>query len=393
MVFERKIFQSLKEHLSNRQVTVITGMRRTGKTTLVKQLMGESDIRQQFFFDLERLDNRALFSSENYDEIVLALRQMGANFEERILIALDEIQLSPNIPSIIKYLYDRYDIKFIATGSSSYYIKNKFQESLAGRKKLFELYPLDFGELLTFNGISFLPTPDIHRLENLPAEFSRLNTYYQSYVEFGGFPEVVLMPKVTDKVDLLHDILSSYINIDIVQLSDIRKTQEIGNLIQLLAARIGNKLDVSKISSLVKISRPTVENYLAFLESTYIIKTLPVYALNPDREIVKARKLYFLDNGLANISAKLSGGAGFENAVFNQLLHFGDLAYYQLKNGNEIDFILDKKHSFEVKETGNKSDFEKLMQLSGNLQITRGNVICKTRTDGVDGLIWAGMIR
>lgn len=393
MVFERKIFPSLKEHLSNRQVTVITGMRRTGKTTLVKQLMAESEIRQKFFFDLERLDNRALFSAENYDEIVQALRQMGANFEERILIALDEIQLSPNIPSIIKYLYDLYDIKFIATGSSSYYIKNKFQESLAGRKKLFELYPLDFGELLIFNNVTFLPTPDIFNLRDSDAEYARLSIFYQSYIEYGGFPEVVLTPKVADKVDLLHDILSSYINIDIVQLSDIRKTKEISNLIQLLAGRIGNKLDVSKISSLVKISRPTVENYLAFLESTYIIKTLPVYALNPDREIVKARKLYFLDNGLANISARLSSGAAFENAVFNQLLHFGDLAYYQLKNGNEIDFILDKKQGFEVKETGNKSDYDKLMQLAGNLQINQGNVICRNNTNKVDGLIWAGMIR
>lgn len=393
MVFERKIFPSLKEHLSNRQVTVITGMRRTGKTTLVKQLMAESEIRQKFFFDLERLDNRALFSAENYDEIVQALRQMGANFEERILIALDEIQLSPNIPSIIKYLYDLYDIKFIATGSSSYYIKNKFQESLAGRKKLFELYPLDFGELLIFNNVTFLPTPDIFNLRDSDAEYARLSIFYQSYIEYGGFPEVVLTPKVADKVDLLHDILSSYINIDIVQLSDIRKTKEISNLIQLLAGRIGNKLDVSKISSLVKISRPTVENYLAFLESTYIIKTLPVYSLNPDREIVKARKLYFLDNGLANISARLSSGAAFENAVFNQLLHFGDLAYYQLKNGNEIDFILDKKHGFEVKETGNRSDFDKLMQLAGNLHITQGNVICRNNINKVDGLIWAGMIR
>ena len=102
MFYQRNIFSELKEHLVVKQVTVLTGMRRTGKTTLVKQLIAISPIRQKIYFDLERIDNRELFSEKNYDNIILALTQRGIVFSEKVLIAIDEIQLVPNLPSVIK---------------------------------------------------------------------------------------------------------------------------------------------------------------------------------------------------------------------------------------------------------------------------------------------------
>ncbi|MFQ5447017.1 MAG: AAA family ATPase, partial [Saprospiraceae bacterium] len=146
MFYPRNILPALEEHLGKKQITVLTGMRRTGKTTLLKKLMEVSGIRQKVFFDLERIDNREFFSEKNYETIIYALTQRGIDFSEKVLIAIDEIQLVPNLPSVVKYLYDTYDIKFILTGSSSYYLKNRFQESLAGRKKIFEIYPLNFNE-------------------------------------------------------------------------------------------------------------------------------------------------------------------------------------------------------------------------------------------------------
>lgn len=116
MFYPRNIFSDLKEHLELKQATVLTGMRRTGKTTLVKQLMSISPIRQKIYFDLERIDNRELFSEKNYENIVLALMQRGIVFSKKVLIAIDEIQLTPNLPSVVKYLYDTYDIKFLLTG-------------------------------------------------------------------------------------------------------------------------------------------------------------------------------------------------------------------------------------------------------------------------------------
>jgi uncharacterized protein len=392
MSFKRKIYSSLEKHLSVKQVTVLTGMRRTGKTTLVKQLMEASDIEHKLFFDLEKLDDRDLFSFRNYDAIILKLTEDGIDFSKKVMICIDEIQLLPNIPSVIKYLYDHYDIKFIVTGSSSYYIKNKFQESMAGRKKIFEIYPLDFGEYLTFKNIKYKPLSSLDDLESSEYLASSLKFEYEDYCTYGGFPEVVLNPDISEKKDLLQDILNSYINIDLVQIADIRKTKEISNLIKILAARIGSKLDISKISNLADLSRQTVENYIYLLENTYFIKTIPVYSLNTDREIVKARKIYFLDNGIATQFADLSSGAKFENAIFNQLHHFGEVNYYQLKTGQEIDFIIDKKIAFEVKETATETDYRRLMRLAKKVTIEKGFVLGKNSTT-FDNFVWGGMIR
>lgn len=393
MLFQRKIFTGLKAHLDKKQVTVLTGMRRTGKTTLVRQLMETSSVKQKLFFDLERMDYRKLFEKENYETIVLELEQQGIDFSEKILIGLDEIQLIPNIPSVIKYLYDHYDIKFIVTGSSSYYIKNKFQESMAGRKKIFEIYPLDFGEFLTFNHIKYKPLQHIDELQSSTSEYDRLKHYYETYIEYGGFPQVVLAKQIDDKKDLLQDIIGSYLKIDILQLADIRKTEEIEKLIRLLVSRIGSKLDISKLADATRLSRPTVENYLYLLESSYLVSTIPVYSMNADREIVKAKKVYFSDNGIAAVLAAVSGGAKFENAVFNQLKHFGEISYYQMKNGNEIDFILDKNNAFEVKEVAYENDYKKMMRLAANVNIREGKILVRNINQPFENMVWGGMIR
>ena len=392
MNFKRKIYSSLEKHLSVKQVTVLTGMRRTGKTTLVKQLMEVSDIEHKLFFDLEKLEDRDRFDVRNYDLIISRLSSEGFDFSKKVMICIDEIQLLPNIPSVIKYLYDHYDIKFIVTGSSSYYTKNKFQESMAGRKKIFEIYPLDFGEYLTFKKKHVESVNNLSLLENDIYINEEIQKNYQDYCTYGGFPEVVLTQDISEKQDLLQDILSSYINIDLVQIADIKKMPELRNIIRLLAARIGSKLDISKIANAVNLSRSTVENYIYLLENTYFIKTIPVYSLNADREIVKARKVYFLDNGIATQFAELSSGAKFENAVFNQLHHFGEVSYYQLKTGQEIDFIIDKKIAFEVKETAYPIDYRKMMNLAKNVNIEKGFVLGKN-SKTFDNYVWGGMIR
>lgn len=392
MFFPRSIYPSLKEHLKNKQMTVITGMRRTGKTTLVKQLIEETGSKNKLYLDLERIDNRELFSQANYDSVIRALEQRGLNPKEKVYLALDELQLAPNLPSVLKYLYDHYDVKCIVTGSSSYYLKNLFSESLAGRKKVFELFPLNFGEFLTFKGVTW------SKQEKLPsafnhAEYERVKTYYEEYIQYGGFPEVVLASNVQDKKDLLADIISSYINIDIKTLADFRSQEHIYNLMKMLAARAATRLDHSKLSRLTGISRPTVINYLDFLEKTYLITRLHVIAKRPDREIVKAKKVYICDNGIMNTLADVSSGVKFENAVFNQLRHYGELSYYSLKIGREIDFILDGKTAFEVKESPITPDKQALDELAKQAEIPQAHLVGRAAVPRFEDYIWGGEIR
>lgn len=394
MFHPRSLLPELEAHLQNKQITVLTGMRRTGKTTLLKHLMSVSGIGQQLFFDLERIDYRELFSEKNYETIVYALTQRGIRFTEKVLIGIDEIQLVPNLPSVVKYLYDHYDVKFILTGSSSYYLKNRFDESLAGRKKIFEVYPLSFGEMLTFRGVAHVsPGEGFDRTPFLRSEYERLKHYYEEFIDYGGFPEVVLTAKIQDKRDLITDILSSYINHDVASFLDFKKSEEAYKMIKLLAVRIGAKLEISKISVLTGMTRHAVEQYIGLFEQSYLIRTIPVTTSSPDREIVKARKLYFLDNGIASLSAELSGGSKFENAVFNQLRHYGDVSYYSLKTGNEIDFVLNKKLAFEVKESPIESHLKNAVLLAKNLGIGRCYVVGRYPAQPFDGFVWGGDIR
>ncbi|WP_229374811.1 ATP-binding protein [Fibrella rubiginis] len=390
---ERVVYTDLKHHLDRPQITVLTGMRRTGKTTLVKQLMADSPISQKMYIDLERIDNRVLWTETNYETIVLALTQRGLRFDQPVLLALDEIQLVPNLPSVLKYLYDTYTIKFIVTGSSAYYLKNRFTESLAGRKKIFEIYPLTFGELLTFRGVTARALNWEEAPRFVQAEYERLKSYYEDYIQFGGFPEVVLADAISDKQDLLSDILSSYINFDILTLSDIRDPTNLYKLIKLLAVRVGTKLDIAKLTSFAGMARQTVENYMDLLEQSYLIRTIPVLAKSPDREIVKARKLYFLDNGLAALAGDLGSGARFENAVFNQLLHRGAVAYYQLKSGREIDFVVNQHIGLEVKETAAEGDLRQVESLGKNLALTQHYVVGRHPLRIFEGFIWGGFLR
>ncbi len=307
MIYRRKIYEELKEHLSKSQITVLTGMRRTGKTTLLKQLLSEIPSPNKIYLDLENVSNREIFFEKNYENILLALEQRGLRRKEAMVVALDEIQLCPPAASVLKYLYDHYRIKFIVTGSSSYYLKNLFTESLSGRKTLFEIFPLDFGEFLTFKGVPFVERDFRDTLFSMP-EYERIRAYYEEFIRFGGFPEVVLETNEAHKRRILEDILSSYVNIDIATLADFRKDAQLYALIKMLAARVGTKLDYAKLSRLVGIANATAQNYIDFFEQTYLIARVPVLSTKADREITKAKKLYFSDTGLANILADLSAG-------------------------------------------------------------------------------------
>lgn len=386
---ERLIYSQLKAHLSKKYITVITGLRRTGKTTLLKKLLEDFGNDNKIYIDLERIDNRELFSEKNYENIIIALNSRGLNFNKRTMIAIDEVQLLPEIVSVIKYLYDNYPIKFVITGSSSYYIKNLFSESLAGRKKVFELHTLCFREFLLFKNISYLPSKTLGR-KFIAAEYERLKKHYEEFIRYGGFPEVVMSKSISDKKDIINDILSSYLNIDIKTISEIKDQKNLHNLLKMIAIRASTRLDYSKLSSLTGISRPSVYNYLDLLENTFVIKRVSVFSKNRDREIVKAPKLFICDNGILNQLAEVSSGVQFENAVFNQLKFYGNLQYYSLKTGKEIDFILNENTAIEVKETATQQDKSRLEILSKGIKISKNIIIARNPSPTFNDFVWGG---
>jgi predicted AAA+ superfamily ATPase len=391
-MINRIIFPSLEKALNVKQIIVITGLRRIGKTTAVHYLLSKIKSSNKKFFDLERVEYRALFGEANYGNIVRSLQAEGLDFSKKTYIAIDEIQLVPNITSVIKYLYDTYNIKFILTGSSSFYIKNHFTESLAGRKRIFEMTPLTFGEYLQFKKIKSSGKKDIFRRVNT-SEYNNLRHHYIDYINYGGFPEVVLARNAEDKKELLKDIINSYLRIDIKFLADFTKTDEIYKLITLLSSRASNKIDYTKLSNLSGIDRKTIKEYLGFFVDTYLIRLVPAFVRNADREIALQKKLYFTDNGILNVLGQNNTGILLENSVANQLALHGNIKYYAKKTGQEIDFILNDKISIEVKETPSVHDLKLLEHRTSALKLKKQHLTGLNISDaGFSDFVWAGSI-
>ncbi len=392
MFYHRNLYSDITNVINSRQAIVITGLRRTGKTTIVKELLKNINNSNKIFIDLEKFSHRELFSEKNYDNIVKAfVNRNELDASKKMYIAIDEFQLLPNITSVIKYLYDHYDIKFFLTGSSSFYIKNLFRQSLAGRKIIFELDTLTFGEYLGFKQGNINPkTESLFTFDKYIYEERKL--LYEDYLNWGGFPEVVLTEDVILKKSILEDIINSYISIDIKYFSDFRKQTDIYRLIKLLTARTGSKIDYVKLSILSGMSRASVKNYVELFEDTFLIKRINALSKNIDRQVAKSPKLYFCDNGILNIMSELSTGVKFENGIYNQLKHRGEISYYLDKYSNEIDFIVDKKTAYEAKISSVKRDYKRLERISETLKLKPGAVIVKNPPTDYKEFIWGGDI-
>ena len=378
MRFRRKILQDIEPWLPKREMIVITGMRRVGKTTLLQMLYDGVDSDNKVFLDIENILEQKVFEEVDYNNIWANLQTYGITSSQRAYIFLDEIQAMPQIVKAVKYLYDHYDVKFFLTGSSSFYLKNLFPESLAGRKILFELFPLTFEEFLWFKGRE-RETPSSFRAkaENKNVVFyEKTKKLFEEYLAFGGFPQVVLADNEAQKKLYLKDIFTSYFEMDVRRLADFRQLSAFRDLLLLLMQRVGSKLEISKLASEIGISRETVYSYLAFLQGTYFIFLVPPYSRSPDREVSGAKKVYFCDNGMLNLFGKVSDGSLLENAVFHNLRPYGDVRYYQKRSGAEIDFILpDEKLAFEVKKRARQQDYRRLQRVAQSLGMQEWYVV------------------
>jgi len=375
MLKERLLFNQIKKYIDSPEAIVVTGMRRVGKTSLIRFIYDKIDSNNKIFLDLENPLNQKYFEEENYETIKSTLEFLGVDFTKKSYLFLDEIQLLKNLPSVVKYLIDHYRVKCFLTGSASYYLKNLFTESLVGRKYVFELFPLNFKEFLSFKE-SNIKLSDNLKIISRPI-FNTISNLYEEYLLFGGFPEVVLKINASEKKKSLEDIFTSYFQLEVLGLGDFRRNNKIRDLILLMMQRVGAKLDIKKLSRELSISRPTLYQYISFLEETYLIKTIKPFSRGKDIEVRKIPKVYLCDCGLANNFARLDEGALFENSVFQNLRIKGEVNYYQRKSGVEIDFILNRDTAIEVKINPSKQDLKKLLNITSEIGIKKSFIVSK----------------
>lgn len=391
LMIKRELFYTIKPQLYHKNAIVITGMRQVGKTTLMRQLYNDFE-GKRLWFDLDNPLDQMVFENIDYNAIYSDLARMSdIKNDERLLVCIDEIQNLPEITKIIKYLIDHYGMKFIVTGSSNYYLRNLFPESLSGRKFLYILPVLSYREFLLFNGQieDIQPTPTLDEALQPKSRVNILKTkeLYNDYLEFGGFPEVVLTTDRETKKQILKNIFASFFEKDIKVFTELKDVRELRNLILLLAARNGNLIDVTKLASELEINRVKIYNYLEFLEGIFFLKMIPKYSKSIDRSVVGGKKIYFSDTGILNLVAKVTDGQLLETAVAIQLSNYGELSFYNKRNKSEIDFILNKEIAFEVKQKVLESDSRKLLSLAKEIGIEKNYLISNTISD-MEGIVY-----
>ena len=349
MIIKRSIFTNLKKHLDSPEISLLTGPRQTGKTFLMRLLEDslKKETQKTLFLNFDFDENKKFLFSQNalLEKIRLEVGQKKA------FIFLDEIQRKENAGLFLKGLYDmNLPYKFIVSGSGSLELKEKIHESLTGRKRIFEIKPLNFLEFVNFK-TSYRyeeKIKDFFSIENQQAQ-----NLLQEYMAFGSYPKVVLKTSQQEKKEVIKDIFQSYLERDIISLLHLEKSESLTNLLKIVASQIGSLVNNSELSSTLDISSKTIKKYLWYLEKTFIIKKIFPYFTNIRKEINKMPVYYFYDIGLRNYllgifaisDTHFNQGHLFENFILNTLssqLNYAStkICFWRTRDQAEVDFVI-----------------------------------------------------
>ena len=357
----RKIFDALMKQRNNKKISLVLGARQVGKTTVLKELyISLNSKNKAMFLDLDIFTNFEKVST--FENLINTIKLGGYNENQKgfFYLFLDEFQRYKDISIVMKNVYDSFNnIKIYASGSSSIAIKDHIQESLAGRKIINIMYPLDFEEFLWFRE-SRLDAKNIKKLsgENLHKTTSSLLESLKEFIIFGGYPEVVLQKTKKEKIETLKSIFDLYIKKDLVEYLKIERILNVKKLIESMAINNCQKVKYETVSEICSLKFKEVKDYIEILQETYLIYVARPFFTNKSKELVKIPKIYFIDNGVRNFfinnfnPTELRDDAGFlfEAYVLSELLKSGkeSIRFWQDKNAHEIDFLLDKA-AIEVK--------------------------------------------
>ncbi|MFH1566113.1 MAG: ATP-binding protein [bacterium] len=345
----RDLQKDLENHLSNKEITLIVGPRQAGKTFLMRVIQEKLNKKglKTLFMNLDIETDKKFFVSQNslIEKIRLELGKNGG------YVFIDEVQRKENAGLFLKGIFDsNLPYKFIVSGSGSLELKEKIHESLAGRKRVFELNTLNFNEFANFK--------TEYRYKNKLNDFFSLEqektqTLLKEYLVFGGYPKVVLSQTIEEKNAVIGEIYRSYVERDIKYLLNLEKTEEFSNLVKVIASQIGGLVNYSEIAATIGLSHKTVKLYLWYLEKTFILKKLTPYFRNTRKEISKTPIYYFYDLGLRNYILNalghsvldLNGGHLFENFVFNTLRQCifntpAAINFWRTRDNAEVDFVI-----------------------------------------------------
>jgi predicted AAA+ superfamily ATPase len=350
MTIVRAIFEKLKSSLFKGKVIILYGARRTGKTTLVKELLANLK-EESTYINCELQEYKDALSTTNS-----AL--LSAFIGSKKVIVFDEAQHIADIGLILKVLVDTFpDVQFIATGSSSFELSGKVSEPLTGRSRQFLLLPFSLEEI----GQVYDPIQIKAQLPN--------------FLRFGFYPQV--FNSIGDeKIEELAEISSNYLYKDLFQFEQIKKPELIFKLLTAIALQAGGESSLNELAQLAGTNVHTVKRYLDLLEKSFVIFRLYSFSRNLRKELAKSQKIYFFDVGIRNavirnfneMHLRTDAGGIWESFCIAERLKFNqnhrrlvNSYFWRTYDQKEIDYIEEKDGKlicFEFKfKAGSKTKF------------------------------------
>ncbi len=408
----REIFGKISSYLSVKQAIVISGLRRTGKTTLLKQIIselltkGESAENILFFsFDEAMIERK----TDILEEIIrIFVEQIAGKklweLKEKLYIFLDEVQYIPNWQSIIKRFYDVSGrLKFFLCGSSSLFITRKAKESLAGRVFDFILPPLSFREYLFLKGIDPIPPHydfgknNINEIKKFSYAYGlKYRGLFEEYLFTGQFPETALfLDERKAKSYLRTSILEKILSYDIPITFGARNIEEIKTMFRIMVRDTGNMIEYENLARDLHMSRNTVSNYITFFENAFLLKILYNFTKSMRKQLRTGKKVYISSTNFipavlgVNRESKFLGefmGHLVETYAFNILRDYFEPIFFWRQRDKEIDFVVISQEiptGIEVKYSSSirDKDIGTLVRFTENAGGKRGYVLSSDITD------------
>ena len=327
------------KYLTTALIKLITGPRRAGKSVLSLQILKDEN------FAYLNFDDDLLLRYFDEDAVIQTLNELYPGYK---YLLLDEIQNLPNWELWVNKLYRR-GVNLIVTGSNAKLLSREMATSLTGRYLQIAVYPFSFEEFLRYQGLIFSD-----QLILSPKEMGIIQSHLKTYLQNGGFPEVVINPTILK--NYLSTLFDSVLLKDIMRRFQIRQSQQLYDLSNYLLTNYTNLYSFNQLKTDLNFnSVSTVQKFVGYLSEPYLFLNLTRYNTKIKLQQKSPKKSYVIDNGFIQArSFELSPNNGrlLENLVFIELLRRNfkpelDLFYYKTRNDREIDFVCRKGHRVE----------------------------------------------
>lgn len=393
-MYKRKYLEKIEKNLNNEYILLLIWARQVWKSTILRKVQKDLEEKWEktFFINLEKFQNKELLNQDP-ENIFKIIWNTSNDINEKKYVFIDEIQYLKNPSNFLKYIFDEYkdQIKLICSWSSAFYINKKFTDSLAWRKKIFNIYWLDFREFLIFkekeNLLNILEKKfNPEKKSEIPLIYlDEIKKLRDEFISFWWYPKVVLTEDYEEKKEIISELANSYIKKDILE-SWIKSEDNYFRILSIISANIWWLFNSNQIAKDLKISIQTVENYLYIMQKFFHIWLIKPFYSNKIKEITKMPKVYFYDLWLRNyfywdfknINLRHDKWELFENFTFLNLLSSFEkdkIQFWRDKDKHEVDFIIndiEKKSAFEVKfnaEKFQKSKYKVFIEKYKNLNL------------------------